>query len=93
MMRATQQMIQNMCRRKLPGSQTKMTFSLWRFPRLPLEGDGAKYTSRVIPGRYEVIAADQRRLLGQQLRAEYGGLLDTEYRSSLRADADIEVLL
>ncbi len=49
--------------------------------------------TRVDPGRYEVIATDQQRLLGQQLRAEYGGLLDTEYRSSLRADADIEVLL
>jgi peptidyl-prolyl cis-trans isomerase D len=49
--------------------------------------------TRVDPGRYEVIAADQQRLLGQQLRAEYGSLLDTEYRGGLRADADINVLM
>jgi peptidyl-prolyl cis-trans isomerase D len=48
--------------------------------------------TRVSPGQYESMADTEQRLLGQQVRAEYGSLLDNEYRGSLRADADISVM-
>jgi peptidyl-prolyl cis-trans isomerase D len=47
---------------------------------------------RVSPGEYGRMTAAEQNLLGQRVRAEYGSLLDTEYRSGLRAAADISVM-
>jgi len=48
--------------------------------------------TRVNPGEYDSMAAAEQNILGQRVRAEYGSLLDTEYRSGLRAAADITVM-
>jgi peptidyl-prolyl cis-trans isomerase D len=47
---------------------------------------------RVDPGAYGDLTEQQRSVLGQQVRAEFGGLVDTEYRSGLRTDADVTVM-
>jgi peptidyl-prolyl cis-trans isomerase D len=58
--------------------------------------DGDAYVlelTRVNPGKLNAMAETERSLLGRQVRAEFGSLVDTEYRSGLRSDADISVLL
>ncbi len=49
--------------------------------------------TRVNPGEFAEMAEGERSMLGRQVRAEFGSLVDNEYRSGLRSDADISVLL
>ncbi len=48
--------------------------------------------SRVSAGELDSMNAADRERLAQQLRSEYGGLLDAEYRNGLRASAEINVM-
>jgi peptidyl-prolyl cis-trans isomerase D len=48
--------------------------------------------SRVSAGGIDSMNAADRERLAQQLRSEYGGLLDAEYRNGLRASAEINVM-
>jgi peptidyl-prolyl cis-trans isomerase D len=48
--------------------------------------------TRVSPGRLADMEQQEQAVLGQQVRAEFGTLVDNEYRSGLRADADISVM-
>ncbi len=47
---------------------------------------------RVSAGDYDSMPEADRRVLAQQVQAEYGSLLDAEYRNSLREGADISVM-
>jgi peptidyl-prolyl cis-trans isomerase D len=47
---------------------------------------------RVSAGEYDTMPEDEQDRLAQQVQAEYGSLVDAEYRSALREGADISVM-
>ncbi len=56
------------------------------------EGDAEVFAvSRVTPGDVDSLQPQERRMLRQQIGAEYGQLVQEEYQQSLRAEADITV--
>ncbi|TDG14020.1 peptidylprolyl isomerase [Seongchinamella unica] len=56
-------------------------------------GDALVYEiARVSPGSLSDLAENERRALQQMVGAEYGQLIDNEYRQGLRESADINVL-
>ena len=48
--------------------------------------------TRVNPGQLADMTESEQNVLVQQVRAEFGGLVDSEYRSGLRTGADISVM-
>jgi peptidyl-prolyl cis-trans isomerase D len=47
---------------------------------------------RVSAGEYDAMPEDEQDMLAQQVQAEYGSLVDAEYRGAMREGADISVM-